>query len=628
MFNMFCTYIYNILLDVIEDWNPIIKCSGCHLTVHRVCYGIPHAIYGDFYCDVCNDIYGNKTRVRTYHSSQLTEYPPCSLCGYVGGALRKLSDGNYVHLNCCLWINGIKINNFPEMKDIEIPQTLEVFISNPLKTTSYVTGSKIQYKFSDLTKFDVKESSTLPFINITKFPCIYCNSNKGLTLKCSYNGCRCTFHLYCAYFNGNYINITKNDNFISYIYAGGGIGHNFKIYCIEHTPKEFNTPMRQNEQIKLRKLNTDHPRRFSELTNDIPIVTKTRQSSRFSIFIQPSTPTPIPTPTPVHVPPTPSPHVVVKIIPLPPDIYPLNRCMCCLKCVIKESIIECKKCGITVHPSCYGITKNELLNYNNTQTWLCDICKSQSNINEVRCCLCPHINGAIKKTLENEYIHVFCALTHKHIQLKYTNNGLIIDTHLLQTKWRNTNTCVVCKQKYGRTIECNIDSCDKHFHPLCAFFQKIPIVYEGMEDSESKIVPTVYCQSHIPPLVKYINNRKCFISLYDEDEYTDLLKNWLSLKYAHPSLPENDKEISRLSSEYHSLINNSDKKISQLIKQIEDNKEITEKRLDEVKNGTIRLTIPKNNILELDSINDIKIKRKSKEIENNNKRTKTLISNV
>lgn len=61
-------------------------------------------------------------------------------------------------------------------------------------------------------------------------------------------------------------------------------------------------------------------------------------------------------------------------------------------------------CSVAVHQACYGIVCVP------TGPWFCRKCESQERSARVRCELCPSKNGALKKTDNQGWAHVVCAL--------------------------------------------------------------------------------------------------------------------------------------------------------------------------------------------------------------------------
>lgn len=61
-------------------------------------------------------------------------------------------------------------------------------------------------------------------------------------------------------------------------------------------------------------------------------------------------------------------------------------------------------CLVAVHQACYGIVTVP------TGPWFCRKCESQERPTRVRCELCPSRDGALKRTDNQSWAHVVCAL--------------------------------------------------------------------------------------------------------------------------------------------------------------------------------------------------------------------------
>ncbi|XP_073437929.1 protein AF-10 isoform X7 [Dendrobates tinctorius] len=67
-------------------------------------------------------------------------------------------------------------------------------------------------------------------------------------------------------------------------------------------------------------------------------------------------------------------------------------------------------CNVAVHQACYGIVQVP------TGPWFCRKCESQERAARVRCDLCPHKDGALKRTDNGGWAHVVCALYIPEVQ--------------------------------------------------------------------------------------------------------------------------------------------------------------------------------------------------------------------
>ncbi|TMW65772.1 hypothetical protein Poli38472_008414 [Pythium oligandrum] len=131
-----------------ED-DPIVFCGGCNVAVHQFCYGIPRLPTDDWFCDFCASQDGSSSA-------------RCALCPLRGGAFRRSSCGQWVHVQCYLWI--------PELK------------------FKYTSGGLLS--LGVLSRLD-PERKTLE--------CSLCHSTQGRGLvQCAHKRCLTAFHVSCA----------------------------------------------------------------------------------------------------------------------------------------------------------------------------------------------------------------------------------------------------------------------------------------------------------------------------------------------------------------------------------------------------------------------------------------------
>uniref|UniRef100_A0AAV2KV40 [histone H3]-trimethyl-L-lysine(9) demethylase n=1 Tax=Knipowitschia caucasica TaxID=637954 RepID=A0AAV2KV40_KNICA len=66
-------------------------------------------------------------------------------------------------------------------------------------------------------------------------------------------------------------------------------------------------------------------------------------------------------------------------------------------------LIGCSSCHLQVHASCYGVKPDSV-----SDNWNCSRCAAGEFT--VECCLCNLRGGALKKTTDNRWVHVICAI--------------------------------------------------------------------------------------------------------------------------------------------------------------------------------------------------------------------------
>uniref|UniRef100_A0A094ZYU3 PHD finger protein 14 n=1 Tax=Schistosoma haematobium TaxID=6185 RepID=A0A094ZYU3_SCHHA len=89
-------------------------------------------------------------------------------------------------------------------------------------------------------------------------------------------------------------------------------------------------------------------------------------------------------------------------------------CMLCLgdNTDPRDELIECDGCGIVVHEDCYKLVDSIFLSSgassSSTDAWFCEPCLA--GITSPVCELCPVLDGVFKKTDNNRWVHLLCAL--------------------------------------------------------------------------------------------------------------------------------------------------------------------------------------------------------------------------
>uniref|UniRef100_A0A3Q3GUR7 Bromodomain containing 1a n=1 Tax=Labrus bergylta TaxID=56723 RepID=A0A3Q3GUR7_9LABR len=136
--------------------------------------------------------------------------------------------------------------------------------------------------------------------------------------------------------------------------------------------------------------------------------------------------------------------------------------------------------------------------------WLCRHCLQSPN-QPADCILCPNQGGAVKKTDDDRWGHVVCALWVPEVGFSNTTFIEPIDgvSHIPPARWKLT--CYLCKEKgVGACIQCHKANCYTAFHVSCAqkagLFMKMEPIKEVTDsgDPTFSVKKTAYCGAHTP----------------------------------------------------------------------------------------------------------------------------------
>eukprot|EP00062_Callorhinchus_milii_P018554 gi/632972157/ref/XP_007902522.1/ PREDICTED: protein AF-17 [Callorhinchus milii] len=168
-------------------------------------------------------------------------------------------------------------------------------------------------------------------------------------------------------------------------------------------------------------------------------------------------------------------------------------------------------CNVAVHQACYGIVQVP------TGPWFCRKCESQERAARVRCELCPHKDGALKRTDNGGWAHVVCALYVPEVQFA---NVISMEPIVLQyvPHERFNKTCYLCEEQgreskaaTGACMTCNRHGCRQAFHVTCAQMAGLLCEEQGSEIDNVKYCG--YCKYHFNKVKK---SRHSANSAYDQ----------------------------------------------------------------------------------------------------------------
>ncbi|XP_069763102.1 protein AF-10-like isoform X5 [Narcine bancroftii] len=157
-------------------------------------------------------------------------------------------------------------------------------------------------------------------------------------------------------------------------------------------------------------------------------------------------------------------------------------------------------CSVAVHQACYGIVQVP------TGPWFCRKCESQERAARVRCELCPHKDGALKRTDNGGWAHVVCALYVPEVQFA---NVISMEPIVLQyvPHERFNKTCYLCEEQgreskaaTGACMTCNRHGCRQAFHVTCAQMAGLLCEEQGSEIDNVKYCG--YCKYHFNKVKK------------------------------------------------------------------------------------------------------------------------------
>jgi hypothetical protein len=150
-------------------------------------------------------------------------------------------------------------------------------------------------------------------------------------------------------------------------------------------------------------------------------------------------------------------------------------CAVCLEDSMDGDIVECDRCGTSVHEGCYGVPedaaggaeKSSVSSFT-TIPWFCDACKAGVDPLTCPCELCPVRGGLYKQATNGHWVHMVCSLYTPGIEYVEPTllSGVTLDC-ISAVRW-GAKRCQLCEDEfYSRTgvcIGCDAGLCKSFFH--------------------------------------------------------------------------------------------------------------------------------------------------------------------
>ncbi|XP_061355704.1 uncharacterized protein LOC133300209 [Gastrolobium bilobum] len=158
-----------------------------------------------------------------------------------------------------------------------------------------------------------------------------------------------------------------------------------------------------------------------------------------------------------------------------------------------DPIVLCDGCDVMVHASCYG---NPLSKGVPDGDWFCERCRFSEGEEKgdfVCCSLCPVKEGAMKRTTDQRWAHVVCALLVPEVFFLDSEGREGIDCSKIPKK-RWLEKCYVCGSCDGCALVCSEPKCGLAFHVTCGLREDLCIEYK--EGKKGATIVAGFCKTH------------------------------------------------------------------------------------------------------------------------------------
>ncbi|EAS00864.1 PHD zinc finger protein (macronuclear) [Tetrahymena thermophila SB210] len=206
------------------DNNPVVYCSDCQQSFHKICYGIYEVPEGKFFCDKCKMIRSLKHKER-YQKDILIERFSCPLCVETDLPIKLIylkNNHEAQHNFRQLDEEGLE-NESDELKQYIDQSISQLQIENKLNNhgelwmhpfcmftfnlakfqDDNIVLTSTDFPNSQANKDSIHSDSSISSEDIFSNPsCQICQKSHGITVKCKESECNEYFHPLCAFFQG------------------------------------------------------------------------------------------------------------------------------------------------------------------------------------------------------------------------------------------------------------------------------------------------------------------------------------------------------------------------------------------------------------------------------------------